>query len=140
MCCFLLTILNLINIFLEINLHYFFFSTRRCIFQKRDFPFFFTRSTLSNLSLLFILIYFIEICFAVSNILTCGPRQLSRHNDSLRVGRYGNRIPMKAIFSEPFKTVLGAHPISNTMDRGSVSGVESDLGGVLTTHPNSRRD
>ena len=39
---------------------------------------------------------------------------------------------MKARFSAPDQTVLGAHPVSCTMANGSISWAESSLGVALT--------
>jgi len=45
-------------------------------------------------------------------------------SDSLRAGRFGNRIPMEARFSAPVQTGHGAHPASCTMGTGSFPGLK----------------
>ena len=60
---------------------------------------------------------------------------LSRYNDWLRAGRSEDRIPVGARFSAPVQTGYGAHPASCTKGTRSFSGVNSDRGVMLTTHP-----
>ena len=48
----------------------------------------------------------------------CGPRRLSRHSESLRPGRSGDRIPLWARFSAPVQTGPGAHSASYTVGTG----------------------
>jgi len=52
------------------------------------------------------------------------PGELSRYSDSLRDGRSGNRIPVIARFSAPFRTGPGAYPASYIMGTGSFPGVK----------------
>jgi hypothetical protein len=44
------------------------------------------------------------------------------YSDTLRAGRFRNRIPVEARFSAPVQTGPGAHPASCTTDTESVSG------------------
>jgi hypothetical protein len=53
--------------------------------------------------------------------------------DSLRAGRYGDRIPVEARFSSPVQTGLGALPTSYTMGTGSFPWVKRPRRGV--DHP-----
>ena len=62
-----------------------------------------------------------------------GPRELSRCTDSLRDGRSGDRIPMKARFYASVQTGPGAHPASYTMGTGSFPGVKRP--GRVVDHP-----
>ena len=50
--------------------------------------------------------------------------QLGRDSDSLRAGRFGDRIPVGARFSAPVQTGLGSRPASCTMGTGSLLGVK----------------
>ena len=50
-----------------------------------------------------------------------GPRYLSQYSDSLRAGRYGDRISVVARFSAPVQTGPGALPSSCEMGIGSLS-------------------
>jgi len=59
----------------------------------------------------------------------------SRHSDSLRTGRSGDRIPVGVRFSAPVQTGPGAYPASCTMGTGSFLGVKSSRGVTLTPHP-----
>jgi len=47
---------------------------------------------------------------------------LCGYRNSLRDGRYGDRITVGAKFSEPAQTGPGAHPGSYTTDNGSFPG------------------
>ena len=64
-----------------------------------------------------------------------GPGQLSRYSDSLRAGRFGDRIPMGARFSTPVQTGLGAYPASYTMCIGSFPGEKRQGRGVDHSPP-----
>ena len=57
-------------------------------------------------------------------IISCGPGQLSQYGDSLRVGRSGDRIPLRTRFLAPFHTGHGAHPASYTMGTVSFPGAK----------------
>ena len=61
------------------------------------------------------------------------PEELSWYSDSLRAGRFGDRIPVRARFSTPVQTGPGAHPTSYTMGTGSFPGVKQPGHGV--DHP-----
>jgi hypothetical protein len=50
--------------------------------------------------------------------------QLSRYSNSLRAGRYGDRIPMEARFPAPVQTDPVAHPASFTEGTESLSGIK----------------
>ena len=58
---------------------------------------------------------------------------LSRYSDSLRAGRSGDRVPMRARFSAPVQTGSKAHSASYTMGTGSFPGVKRPGRGV--DHP-----
>ena len=45
---------------------------------------------------------------------------MAQYNDSLRVGRSGDRIPLRARFSAPVQTGPGAHPPSHLYSRCGV--------------------
>ena len=51
-----------------------------------------------------------------------GPAYLSRYSDSLRAGRFEDRIPVGTRFSAPVQSGPGAHPASYTMGTGSFPG------------------
>jgi hypothetical protein len=53
-----------------------------------------------------------------------GPGQLSRYSDSLRSGRSGNRIPVRARFSASVQNGLGTNQASCAMGTGSVPAVK----------------
>jgi hypothetical protein len=61
------------------------------------------------------------------------PGRFSQYSDSLRTGRYGNRIPMEARFSTPVQTGIVAIPASYTVGTGSLSGIKRTGYGV--NHP-----
>jgi hypothetical protein len=62
----------------------------------------------------------------------------SRHSDSLRAGRSGDRIPVGARFFAPVQTDPGTHPASYTMGTGSLSrGVKRSGRGVDHPSPSS---
>jgi hypothetical protein len=61
------------------------------------------------------------------------PLDPSLYNDSLRAGRSGVRIPVRARFSAPVQTGPGTHPASCTMGTGSFQGAKR-RGVALTTH------
>jgi hypothetical protein len=67
----------------------------------------------------------------------CGPGQLSRYSSSLRAGRSGNRIPVKARFSAPVQTGPGAHPASSTKGTGYFPGIKRPSGGADHPPPSS---
>jgi hypothetical protein len=67
-----------------------------------------------------------------------GPGEFSRYSESLRAGRYGDRIPVEERFSAPVQTSSGAHPSSYTMvTSSSSSGVKRPGRGVEHTLPSS---
>ena len=68
--------------------------------------------------------YFCSLCVFL------GPRQLSRHSDSLRAGRFGDRIEVGMRFSAPAQTGPRAHPASHTMGIGSFPGVKRPRNGI----------
>jgi hypothetical protein len=45
----------------------------------------------------------------------------SQYTDSLRAGRYGDRMPMEARLSAPLQTGSGAHPASCIIGTGYLS-------------------
>ena len=51
------------------------------------------------------------------------------------IGRSGDRIPVRARFSAPVQTGIGAHTTSCIMGTGSFPGVKSGRGMTLTSHP-----
>ena len=60
---------------------------------------------------------------------------VGRYSESLRTGRYVDRIPVGARFSVPVQTGIGAHPTSYEMGTGSPSRRLSGSGVALTFHP-----
>ena len=66
-----------------------------------------------------------------------GSEWRSRYSDLLRPGRYGDRIPVGAIFSVTVQTGLGAHTASYTMGTGSFLGVRRPGSGVEHPPPSS---
>ena len=70
-------------------------------------------------------------------IIICyrGPGHPSRYSDSLRAGRSGDRIPVKARFSASAQAGPGAHPPSSTMSTGSLPGVKRSGRGADHPHP-----
>ena len=62
-----------------------------------------------------------------------GPGYLSRHGDSLRAGRYGDRIPVGWRFFAHVQTGPWVHPASYTMGTGSFPGVNGSGRGAK--HP-----
>jgi hypothetical protein len=50
--------------------------------------------------------------------------QRRRYSESLRAGRFGDRIPAGARFSAPVYIGPGAHPVSYIIDRGPFPGVK----------------
>jgi hypothetical protein len=68
-------------------------------------------------------------------IRACGPGQRSGYSDPLRVGRFGDRIPVGARLSVPVLTGPGAHLAFCTMSTGSLFRRESGRGVALATHP-----
>jgi hypothetical protein len=65
-----------------------------------------------------------------------GPGKRNRYRDSLRAGRRGDRILVRARFSAPFQTDPSAHPASCTMGTRSLPLGQSCRGVTLTTHRN----
>jgi len=66
---------------------------------------------------------FIGLSEYQDDVLKTGPGWLSRYSESLRVGPFGDQIPIEAGFSAPVQTGPGTHPSSYTMGTGSISGV-----------------
>jgi hypothetical protein len=66
-----------------------------------------------------------------------GPGQLSRHSDSLRTGRSGDRTRWGARFSAPVQTTPGVHPDSYIIGTGSFPGVKRPRRGVDDPPPSS---
>ena len=62
-----------------------------------------------------------------------GPGQPGRYSDSLRAGRFGDKIPVEARFSVPVQPGLGVHPASYTTGTGSFPGEKWQGRGV--DHP-----
>ena len=77
------------------------------------------------------------IFFSFHIICKWRPGQLSRYSDSLRAGRFGDRIPVGAQFSAPVQNEPGAHPASCTMGTGSFPGVKRPGRGVDHPPPSS---
>jgi hypothetical protein len=61
------------------------------------------------------------------------PGRLSRYSDSLRAGRFGDRIPVGTRFSAPVQTGCDTYPASYTTGTGSFQGVKRTGHGV--DHP-----
>jgi hypothetical protein len=55
------------------------------------------------------------------------------YSDSLRAGRFGDRIPVRAKYSEPVQTGSGTHTAFYTMDTGSFPGLKRP--GLEVDHP-----
>ena len=68
-------------------------------------------------------------------VLKRGPGWLNRYNDSLRVGRSGDQIPVEARFSALVQTGPVAHPAACTVGAGSIPRVTRLRRGV--DHPPS---
>ena len=62
-------------------------------------------------------------------------KKLSRYNDSLRTGQYGDRIPMEARLPAPVQTGIVTLPASYTVGTGSLLGIKWTGYGV--NHPTS---
>ena len=79
----------------------------------------------------------------LETVITCyarrdsGPGQLSRYSDPLLAGRSGDRIPLRARFSEPVQTGPRSHPASCAMGTGSFPGIKRPGCGV--EHPRRLR-
>ena len=67
----------------------------------------------------------------------CEPRQLSRYSDSLREGRYGDRIPVGSRSSAPVQTGPRPDPASCTRRTGSLPGVRRPGRGADHPPPSS---
>jgi len=65
------------------------------------------------------------------------PGERSRYSDSLRAGKSGDRVPVRARISAPFETGSEAHPASYTTGTGSFLGVKRPGGGVGHPLPSS---
>jgi hypothetical protein len=59
----------------------------------------------------------------------------SRYSDWLQAGRSGDQNPVGARFSAPVQTGPGVHAASCTVGTGSLPGVKSGRGVLLTPHP-----
>ena len=75
----------------------------------------------------------LNILICVKFICVCGPGYHSRYSDLLRVGRFGDLIPVGAKFSAPVQTGPGPNPASYTMGTGSFQAVKRPGRGV--DHP-----
>jgi hypothetical protein len=65
------------------------------------------------------------------------PGQLSRYNDTLRAGRYGDLIWVGGEISARVQTGPGAHPASDTIGTGSFTGVKRPERGIDRPPPSS---
>jgi hypothetical protein len=83
---------------------------------------------------IFFIIIIIIIIIINFNLL---PTMLSRYSDSLRAGRSGDLIPVRARFSAPVQTGPGARPASYTMSSGSLTGLKRQGRGVDHPPPSS---
>jgi hypothetical protein len=63
-----------------------------------------------------------------------GPGSVVGIATTLRVGRFGDQIPVGARFSAPVQTGPGAHPVSCSMGTGSFPWVKGGRGVTLTTN------
>ena len=64
------------------------------------------------------------------------PGYCSRYSDSLRAGRFGNRMPVGARLSAPIQTGPGTHPAPCTRGSGSLSGKKGVMkSGLGVVHP-----
>jgi hypothetical protein len=66
-----------------------------------------------------------------------GPGLCSRYCDSLRAGRSGDRIPVRAKFSAPVQNGPDIHPASYTTGTGFLPGVKRPGRGVDHQPPSS---
>jgi hypothetical protein len=78
---------------------------------------------------------FIGLSEYQDGVLKTGPGWLSRYSDSLRLGPFGDQIPVEARFSAPVQTGRVAHPAACTMGTGSIPRVNQLRRGV--DHPPS---
>ena len=67
-------------------------------------------------------------------VCTCSNVQRSQYSDSLRAGRFGDRIRLWARFFAPVQTCPRAHPASYTMGNGYFPGVKRPGRGVDHPH------
>jgi hypothetical protein len=72
--------------------------------------------------------------------LFCGPVELSQFNDSLRAGRYEDRIPIGERFPAPVQTGPGTHPASVQWVPGLCPGGKASEAWHLSLTPIQSRD